>query len=180
MISEPDRAGCLGHLFVTQGNRSRILRISLKTGQALVYAGTGNQRFNGDSIDASRANITAPTDLTSDAAGNLTFAEMNRVRRVDAATKLITTIVGNGLPAADDARLPRCEPNSLSRPMPSRLQTASVYITSSFGHRLLRLGPDGRMTTVAGGGDWVSHSSDPGPALEVALNYPKASDRRRR
>jgi len=163
----------LGHLFVTQGNRSRILRISLKTGQALVYAGTGNQRFNGDSIDASRANITAPTDLTSDAAGNLTFAEMNRVRRVDAATKLITTIVGNGLPAADDATTPALRAKLSEPAYAVPAPDGSVYITSSFGHRLLRLGPDGRMTTVAGGGDWVSHSSDPGPALEVALNYPQ-------
>jgi len=84
---------------------------------------------NGDSIDASQANITAPTDLTSDAAGNLTFAEMNRVRRVDAATKLITTIVGNGLPAADDATTPALRAKLSEPAYAVPAPDGNVYIT---------------------------------------------------
>jgi len=91
-----------GHLFVAQANLSRVVRVILRSGYVSVYAGTGAQKFNGDGFRATHATVL-PGFVVSDRAGNLTIAESCRIRRVDVATHRMKTIVGNGLPAADDA-----------------------------------------------------------------------------
>src|SRR5207244_4965706 len=48
----------------------------------------------------------------------------------------------------------------------------TVYITSSFSNRVLRLDRDGNLTTVAGGGNPVL-GSEPGSASQVALYFPQ-------
>jgi sugar lactone lactonase YvrE len=159
----------VGHLFVAQANRSRILRIELKSGAVKVYAGTGQQGFNGDWMDARRANITLPDYLSTDSDGNLVVSEQYRIRRINVSGRIIETVAGNGLPAAEDsaghARL--WEPaNAIPAP------DGSVYITSSFSQRVMRLAPDGNLMTVAGGGD-PGRFTDPGPSREISLNYPE-------
>ncbi|MDA0744993.1 MAG: cohesin domain-containing protein [bacterium] len=51
-----------------------------------------------DHIPATRAHLNGPSDIFVDAAGNLFIADTNnrRVRRVDAATGIITTVAGGG------------------------------------------------------------------------------------
>ena len=162
----------LGHLFVAQGNRSRILRIDLKSGYVSVYGGTGRQRFNGDRINASLANISAPTNLAVDSAGELVVAEQNRIRRIGASSQMIETIVGNGLPSSaaqtgPGLRAQLWEPANVV-PAPGGF----VYVTSSFSQRVLRVDPGGNVITVAGGGDPVRFL-EPGPVSKVSISYPQ-------
>jgi len=160
-----------GHLFLAIANRSQVLRINLNSGMGIVYAGTGRQGFNGDWIDAIRANVTLPTFLTIDSDGNLVVGEEYRVRRIHVSGRIIETIAGNGLPGsavtgnAGDGRL--WEPANVAV-----APDGSIYITSSFSQRLVRLNPGGGLVTVAGGGD-PFRFLDPGPALEISLNYPE-------
>lgn len=162
----------LGNLFVAQANRSQILRLDLKSGLVSVYAGTGSQQFNGDDIKALQSSVAMPTYVVADSAGNLIVAEQYRIRRVDTSSKRITTIVGNGLPVADDAGAPASHAKLWEPAYAIPVTDGTVYITSSFSHRLLRLGSDGELTTVAGGGNPI-RGEEPGNASRVALNYPQ-------
>ena len=45
---------------------------------------------------ASEAALRAPYDLVVDSDGNIIIAELARIRRIDATTNIINTIVGNG------------------------------------------------------------------------------------
>jgi sugar lactone lactonase YvrE len=162
----------LGHLFVTQPNRSRILRIVLTSGYVSVYAGTGSPRFNGDGIKATLAAIS-PTDVVSDPSGNLTVAELYRIRRVEASTRLITTVAGNGLPVTDASTTSALHAKLWEPAYAVPAPDGTVYITSSFSNRLLRVRNDGSLTTLAGGGDFTIAGSDPGDASQVALYYPQ-------
>lgn len=162
-----------GHLFVSQANRSRVLRVESGSGKAAVYAGTGIQNFNGDGISAGKANITAPTFLAIDAGGNLIITEHYRIRQVEHSTRRITTVVGNGTPGGNVSRsTPALEARLWEPAYAVASADGSVYITSSFSHRLLRVDAQGNLTTVAGGGDPVS-GEGPGPALQAALVYPQ-------
>ena len=60
--------------------------------------GTGEKGFAGDDGPATAALLNGPFDVAFDAAGNLYFSDTfnQRIRRVDAATGIITTIAGNG------------------------------------------------------------------------------------
>ena len=60
--------------------------------------GTGEKGFAGDGGPASAALLNGPFDMAFDAAGNMYFSDTfnHRIRRVEAATGIITTIAGNG------------------------------------------------------------------------------------
>ncbi len=74
-----------------------------------------------------------------DAAGNLYIEELTRVRRIDAATRKVVTIFDG----STGARV------LLISMLLAEADT--LYVTDSVGH-VRRLGPDGRMDVIAGGG----------------------------
>jgi photosystem II stability/assembly factor-like uncharacterized protein/streptogramin lyase len=78
---------------------NRIRRIGAD-GVITTYAGTGDAGFGGDDGPADKALLNNPSGLAVDLEGNLYIAEYvnNRIRRVDALSRVITTVAGNGLP----------------------------------------------------------------------------------
>src|ERR1700683_250796 len=60
--------------------------------------GTGEKGFGGDGGPATAALLNGPFDVCFDRAGNLYFSDTfnNRIRRVDAARGVITTVAGTG------------------------------------------------------------------------------------
>jgi sugar lactone lactonase YvrE len=160
-----------GHLFIAQTNRSRVLRVDLKSGKVIVYAGTGEQGFNGDGMKADKATVT-PSYIAFDSEGNLLIAENSRIRRVDASTNRISTVVGNGLPVGSPTSEPALNARLWEPANAVPAADGGVYITSSFSQRLVHINQQGELTTVAGGGELVL-GDVPGPALQVALYYPQ-------
>lgn len=71
--------------------------VSAATGDISTYAGLGSSTADG--VLATQALLKEADGLASDAAGNLYIAERgrNRVRRVDAVTRVITTVAGTGV-----------------------------------------------------------------------------------
>jgi len=61
-------------------------------------AGNGTGGFSGDGGPATAAKLAGPGGVAVDAAGNLFIVDSgnSRIRRVDAATQVITTVAGNG------------------------------------------------------------------------------------
>ncbi len=97
-----------GGVLIADDYTPRIWRIDPATGRLAVVAGTGERGScdaAGDGGDA-RAACVSPLRLGQDGAGNLyvlergDFGEGTRVRRIDAATGVITTVAGTGF--ADD------------------------------------------------------------------------------
>lgn len=87
-----DRAG---NLYVADVVNHRIRRIGTNRVITTV-AGTDAAGFSGDGGPATAARLNTPTGIAIDADGNLYIAMANRVRKVDAATQIITTIAGTG------------------------------------------------------------------------------------
>jgi hypothetical protein len=94
-----------GNVYVSTG--TRIRRIDVATGRIRTIAGNGNFSFCGDGGLATRACLSA-SEIAVDAAGNVFFLDVgfdwrtpspktgNHIRRIDAATGIVTTIAGNG------------------------------------------------------------------------------------
>ena len=88
-----------------------IWRVDAQTGAVSRIAGIGSHGLSGDGGPALLATFSAPGNLAIDAAGNIYISDGNnhRIRRIDAATQIITTyagrfnsnILGDGGPAAD-------------------------------------------------------------------------------
>ncbi len=86
-----------GRIVFTDTDNNVIWR--LRDGIAEIVAGTGERGFSGDGGPATAAQLSLPTQLRFDGAGNLYFADGGnlRIRKVD-TRGIITTVIGNGVP----------------------------------------------------------------------------------
>jgi sugar lactone lactonase YvrE len=87
-----------GNVFVTDKNNERVRRIDAGTGIITTVAGSGKAGYSGDGAAALNAKFYGMSGIAVDAAGNLYIADQNnqRIRRVDVASGLVTTIAGTG------------------------------------------------------------------------------------
>jgi DNA-binding beta-propeller fold protein YncE len=134
-----------------------IRRIDARTGVISTIAGTGERGFAGDDGPATRAQMNEPYGIVIDRAGNLYVADRlnGRVRRIDAATGIITTLADDGLK----------EPNGLALDRDHR----RLFIADVADHRVrvVDLG-SGVMTSFAGTGNG-RHAGDGGPATSADI-----------
>ena len=87
-----------GNLLITDRGNKRVRKINLKTQIIETIIGTGESGYSGDGGKAINAKITNPFGVGVDKDGNIYIAdtENHAIRKVDAKTGIITTVVGNG------------------------------------------------------------------------------------
>src|ERR1700691_1816152 len=85
-----DRAG---NLYFSDTFNHRVRRVDARTGIISTVAGNGDKRFSGDGGPATARALNEPSGIAIDRAGNLYIADRlnRRVRRVDAATGIVST-----------------------------------------------------------------------------------------
>jgi sugar lactone lactonase YvrE len=85
-----------GNLFLSD-HQASVRDVEASTGIINEYAGNGTPGFGGDGGPATSAELYSPRGIATDGGGNLYIADQtnNIVRRVDAATQVITTVAGN-------------------------------------------------------------------------------------
>ncbi len=156
-----------GNLYFSDTFNNRIRRVDAGTGVITTVAGNGDEGFSGDGGPATAAALNQPYGVAIDRAGNLYIADRlnRRVRRVDAASGIITTLAGTGEAAYGGdggaaARAGMAEPNGLAFGPGERL----LYITDVADNRVRAVDlASGTIATFAGTGA-AEHSGDGGPA----------------
>jgi trimeric autotransporter adhesin len=164
-----------GNLYIADKFNNRIRKVNLATKVITTVAGTGVGGFSGDGGPATSAKILTPFGVAFDAAGNLYIADDDnyRIRRVDAATGIITTVAGNGEYAFSGDGGPATAA-SLGETSSVAVDAAgNIYIGDWTNLRIRRVdAATGIITTVAGGGSSAS-IGDGGPATAAQLWYPE-------
>lgn len=166
-----------GNVYVADYANHRVRRIRASTGVISTIAGTGIAGFSGDGGVATNARLYHPAAVAVDAAGNVYIADQHnmRVRRVAAATNVITTIAGNGTPGTFGDGGPAVFAQ-LNYPQGVAVDgSGNVYIADTYNSRIRRINPAGTITTVAGRATPVGEAAFAGegePATSAALNYP--------
>lgn len=96
-----------GNVYFVEGAMDIVRRVDSLTLSLSTAVGSGAKGFHGDGGLAVRAKLNNPSGLAVDRDGNLYISEFvnNRIRRVDAKSKVITTIAGNGLPHRMDTMM---------------------------------------------------------------------------
>jgi trimeric autotransporter adhesin len=163
-----------GNLFIADRGNSRIRRVDAASGIITTIAGTGTYGYSGDGGPATAAQIKAAGDLAVDAAGNLFIADSGnqRIRRVDAATGIITTVAGNGTAGfSGDGGLATAA--QLDAPARVEVNAAGdLFIVDVGNVRIRRVdAATGIITTVAGNGT-PGLSGEGGPATAAELDDP--------
>ena len=86
-----------GNVYVAEFGKNRVRKVEAGTGQITTVAGGGT---GGDGGAATRAAVVGPAAVAVDREGNLYISEAGsapqRVRKVDGATGVITTVAGGG------------------------------------------------------------------------------------
>jgi cysteine-rich repeat protein len=163
-----------GHLFIADTFNTRVRRVDAATGVVATVAGTGEQGFSGDGGPATSAQINLPYGVAVDALGNLFIADRinHRIRRVDAATGVITTVAGTGAFgfSGDGGPATSAQINAPRGVAVDGL--GNLFIADWGNHCIRRVGAvAGIITTVAGTGE-AGFSGDGGPATSAQLRLP--------
>ncbi len=87
-----------GNIYIGDWWGHRVRKITISTGLISTFAGTGTMGYNGDGIAATAAQLDRPGWIQFDDAGNMYIGEAgnHRVRKITAATGIISTIAGTG------------------------------------------------------------------------------------
>ncbi|MES2695054.1 MAG: hypothetical protein V4773_16395 [Verrucomicrobiota bacterium] len=153
-----------------------VRKLEVKTGKISTLAGTGTPGFSGDGGPAAQAQLNQPHSLAFDRAGNLYIADVtnNRIRKVDAKTGAITTLLGNGkaTQTPDGAPLDGNTPSAGPRALDFAAD-GSLWLATRAGHTVFRLDLAKNTAHLVAGTGKKGFSGDGGPAKDATLNGPK-------
>jgi DNA-binding beta-propeller fold protein YncE len=92
-----------GNLYIADTGNNVVRKVTASTGTIITVAGNPAATLLGDNGPATSASLNNPWGVTVDPAGNLFIADTSnhRIRRVDGATGIITTVAGNGFASAN-------------------------------------------------------------------------------
>ncbi len=164
-----------GDLFIADSNNNRIRRVDAASRIMSTYAGNGNAGASGDGAAATSASLNQPTSIAIDGAGNLYFADSanHAVRRVDAASRIITTVAGRlGIQGYTGDNGPATSA-LLNTPDGLALDSSGVlYIADSGNNVVRRVDPITGQIIAFAGNHAAAYTGDGGPAISASLSAP--------
>jgi sugar lactone lactonase YvrE len=144
-----------GDLFIADGGDNRVREVNHITGVITTVAGNGTGGYSGDNGLATAAELNDPTSVAFDAAGDLFIAETgdNRIREVNHATGIITTVAGNGTGGYNGDTI-AATAAELNEPDGVAIDAAGdIFIADQWNDRIREVNHvTGVITTVAGTG----------------------------
>jgi len=157
-----------GNLIVADLWNHRIRKVDKETNVIKTIAGDGNGKFGGDGGKALAASFKFPSAMCFDADGNMFVADQqnHRIRKITADTGIVTTVAGNGLDRLADPNRKRDDApkysedgiaatdSTIPEPLAVAVDKAGILYFTDQAHtgRIRKVGPDGKISTVAGGG----------------------------
>lgn len=131
-----------GDLYIADQNNNRIRMVAASNSNISTIAGSSaTQGFGGDGGPATSAQLNIPENVALDPAGNLYIADAgnNRVRKVNAATGIISTIAGNGNPSVSGDGSPATQAGLYGPDALSLDGNGNLYISDLFHHRIRKV-----------------------------------------
>jgi hypothetical protein len=164
-----------GNIFIVDTMNYRIRKVDAGTGIITTVAGDGNAGNRGDGGPATAASIRKSFDAAVDGEGNLYIADTHNhiIRKVDATTGIITTVVGNSNAGySGDGGL--ATDAELNKPYSVFVDPFGNIYLADTKNDVIRMvdGTTNIITTVAGNGT-SGDSGDGGPATQAQLDEPK-------
>ncbi|QNN21209.1 hypothetical protein HED60_02635 [Planctomycetales bacterium ZRK34] len=163
-----------GNMYFVERLNHIVRRVDHQTGHVTTIAGTGAQGYSGDGGPATKAQLRQPHSIALDHRGGLYIADIgnHRIRRVDLATGIITTIAGNGerKPPIDGEL---AAGHAMLGPRALYIRDNIMWIALREGHAVWKLDlSTGRLAHIAGTGR-KGYTGDGGPASDGTFNGPK-------
>jgi hypothetical protein len=169
-----------GDMLILEMQNHLLRKVTRKTGRISTLAGDGTAGYRGDGGSAREARFHDPHSLILDRQDTLYVSDLSnhRVRRIDARSGRIETVLGNGqrgLPQEGGLGVeqPFLTPQGLA------VRGKSLWVASVSGHSLWRLELEsGRVYRVAGTGQ-RGHTGDGGDPQAATFDGPRGIFRSR-
>jgi sugar lactone lactonase YvrE len=127
-----------GRLYLGDTFNHRVRRIDFAAGTVTTVAGSGTKGFSGDGGPATEARLDLPRDVEIGPDGRLYIADTDnhRIRAVDLATGVITTVAGNGSAGFSGDGGPAASAQ-LARPFGIAFDAqGNLYVADTFNDRI--------------------------------------------
>ncbi len=163
-----------GNIYIADRENARIRKVTAATGIISTLAGNGTQGFSGDGGRATAASLERPEGVAVDRLGNVYIADdfNDRIRKVTAATGIITTLVGTSESGFSGDGGPASMATLRSPSAVALDSEENLYIADRLNHRIRKVfSANGTITTVAGSGA-PGLIRDGGPATAALLDFP--------
>ena len=162
-----------GNLYTADWMGQRVYETLASNGLTSSIVGTGSPGYSGDGNGAAVAQLNSPGGVAVDSKGNLYIADTNNnvIRRVDAVTRIITTIAGNGQPGYTGDGGPA---SAALLHYPGNLAIdpgGDLFFLQPTEGVIRKITPAGTISTVAGNGT-VGYSGDGGYAVMAKMDSP--------
>jgi streptogramin lyase len=167
-----------GALYICETTNHVVRRLNLKTGLLSTACGTGQKGYDGDGGPATEAKLNEPYEIRFDNDGNMFFVEMQNhiVRRVDAKTRMISTVAGSGKAGFSGDGGPAVKATMKNPHSIAFDNEGLLYICDIGNHRIRRVNlKTGRIETFAGTGE-RKPTPDGAKIAGTPLNGPRALD----
>lgn len=177
-----------GELYIAGWHIDRVKRLDAATNTIVaVNKVDGKRTYSGDGGDIGQAELNLPVSVKFDPAGNMYIGDEGnrRVRRVDAHTNIVDTIVGVGTAGfsgdGGDAR-----DAELNLPVGQSAQPGGrvcldptgsfLYIADTDNHRVRRVVLATNVIATVAGNGVNAYAGDGGPAKDASLGSPSDVD----
>jgi uncharacterized repeat protein (TIGR01451 family) len=163
-----------GNLYIADIQNNCIRKVTAATGIITTIAGTTVSGYTGDGSPATTATLNSPFGVTVDRPGNVYVVDNgnNVVRKIDAATGIISTVAGTGIAgfSGDNGLATAAQLNYPYRVITDSLN--NLYISDQFNQRIRKVDVrTGIITTFAGNGQ-SAYSGDNVAANTTAISNP--------
>jgi sugar lactone lactonase YvrE len=154
-------------------NNQRIRKYISTTRQVVTLAGTGVAGYSGDGDLASDATLNFPQALTLDRLGNIFIGDSSNyaIRRIDAATGVITTYAGTGVAGTIVADAPATTPLGFATALTADSNN-TVYFTEIPTNGLWQIRQSDMTLRQMNNPSTPSYLGDAGPLISSQLNAP--------
>ena len=167
-----------GALYFCEVDTGRTRRMDLNTGRLTTIAGDGEKAYRGDGGPAPVASFSAPHEIRFDQEDNLFVVERDAhvVRRIDAQTRVVSTVAGTGQEGFSGDGGPASEAQ-LRQPHSIAFDSDGNLLVCDIGNSRVRhvnMGT-GMISTLSGTGDREG-TPDMGPLEGTPLRGPRSID----
>ncbi|SRR5579871_150745 len=178
-----------GNLYIADTDNCRVRKMNA-SGMLSTVAGTCDFKFAGDGGPATSASMDQPQGVSVDPSGNLYISDtggfFHRIRKVTrtlnstagpngiGATEIISTFAGSGV-LGDSCSADGVAATSANIGYVTQLAfdaAGSAYFGLQCSSRVVKIGSNGLIVTVAGSATNFGFSGDGGPATSALLNSP--------
>ena len=163
-----------GNMLILEMQNHLLRRVDVKSGRISTVAGDGTAGDRGDGSPAAEARFRDPHSLLIDANDDIYIADLSnhRVRRIEAKTGRISSLVGNGKPGIPgDGGLARDQP--FLTPQGLALREGRLWIASPSGQGVWRYDVESGRIHRAAGTTKPGHTGDGGDPLRATFDGPR-------